>query len=299
MKKIFSKKTWLLLKKIFLGIFILHTGWFIYFLIEKFSVADFAITNLKTKVLLVCGILLTLGLLYYFVLRKVPVIKKAAIIIREVFFICYISSFIYLLLGIVFNPLITLTQAANLLQGNGLKRDYVSYAEMGPNIKLAVMASEDQNYPDHDGFDLKAIKLALKYNKKHPNRVRGASTISQQTAKNVFLWQGGGFLRKGLEVYFTFSIELLWTKKTILERYLNIAEMGRGIFGVQAAARAYFNKDAKDLTRLEAAEIAACLPNPKRLTVKPLSNYVAGRANAIMTQMGFLEGDPDIQELIH
>ena len=299
MKKIFSKKTWLLLKKIFLGIFILHTGWFIYFLIEKFSVADFAITNLKTKVLLVCGILLTLGLLYYFVLRKVPVIKKAAIIIREVFFICYISSFIYLLLGIVFNPLITLTQAANLLQGNGLKRDYVSYAEMGPNIKLAVMASEDQNYPDHDGFDLKAIKLALKYNKKHPNRVRGASTISQQTAKNIFLWQGGGFLRKGLEVYFTFSIELLWTKKTILERYLNIAEMGRGIFGVQAAARAYFNKDAKDLTRLEAAEIAACLPNPKRLTVKPLSNYVAGRANAIMTQMGFLEGDPDIQELIH
>ena len=299
MKKIFSKKTWLLLKKIFFGIFILHTGWFIYFLIEKFSVADFAITNLKTKVLLVCGILLTLGLLYYFVLRKVPVIKKAAIIIREVFFICYISSFIYLLLGIVFNPLLTLTQAANLLQGNGLKRDYVSYAEMGPNIKLAVMASEDQNYPDHDGFDLKAIKLALKYNKKHPNRVRGASTISQQTAKNIFLWQGGGFLRKGLEVYFTFSIELLWTKKTILERYLNIAEMGRGIFGVQAAARAYFNKDAKDLTRLEAAEIAACLPNPKRLTVKPLSNYVAGRANAIMTQMGFLEGDPDIQELIH
>ena len=299
MKKIFSKKTWLLLKKIFLGIFILHTGWFIYFLIEKFSVADFAITNLKTKVLLVCGILLTLGLLYYFVLRKVPVIKKAAIIIREVFFICYISSFIYLLLGIVFNPLLTLTQAVNLLQGNGLKRDYVSYAEMGPNIKLAVMASEDQNYPDHDGFDLKAIKLALKYNKKHPNRVRGASTISQQTAKNIFLWQGGGFLRKGLEVYFTFSIELLWTKKTILERYLNIAEMGRGIFGVQAAARAYFNKDAKDLTRLEAAEIAACLPNPKRLTVKPLSNYVAGRANAIMTQMGFLEGDPDIQELIH
>lgn len=299
MKKIFSKKTWLLLKKIFLGIFILHTGWFLVFIIQKFSVADFTITNLKTKVLLVCGALLALGLLYFFVLRKVPVIKKAAIIIREVFFICYISSFIYLLLGIVFNPLLTITQTVNVLQGNGLKRDYVSYAEMGTNIKLAVMASEDQNFPDHDGFDLKAIKLALKYNKKHPNRVRGASTISQQTAKNVFLWQGGGFLRKGLEVYFTFSIELLWTKKTILERYLNIAEMGRGIFGVQAAARAYFNKDAKDLTRLEAAEIAACLPNPKKLTVKPLSLYIASRANAIMMQMVFLEEDPDVQELIH
>ena len=298
MKKVFSKKTWLLLKKIFLGIFILHTGWFIIFIIEKFSVADFAITNLRTKVLLVCGTLITLGLVYFFILRRVPVIKRTAIVIREIFFICYISSFVYLLLGIIFNPLLTITQAVNLLQGNGLKREYVSYADMGPNIKLAVMASEDQNFPDHDGFDMNAIKRALKYNKNHPNKVRGASTISQQTAKNVFLWQGGGFLRKGLEVYFTFTIETLWTKKTILERYLNIAEMGRGIFGVQAAARIYFNKDAKNLTRLEAAEIAACLPNPRKLSVKPLSNYVAGRANAIMTQMGFLEGDPDIQDLI-
>ena len=298
MKKIFSKKTWLLIKKIFLCFFILHTAWFIIFIIRKFSVTDFTITNLRTKVLLVCGTLVTLGLVYFFILGRVPVIKKTAIIIREFFFICYISSFIYLLLGIVFNPLLTITQAVNFLEGNGLKRDYVSYADMGPNIKLAVMASEDQNFFDHDGFDLKAIKRALKYNKRHPNRVRGASTISQQTAKNVFLWQGGGFLRKGLEVYFTFSIEILWTKKTILERYLNIAEMGRGIFGVQAAARTYFNKDAKNLTRLEAAEIAACLPNPRKLSVKPLSNYVAGRANAIMTQMGFLEGDPDIQELI-
>ncbi len=299
MNRSFLKKTWRLLKKIFFGIFILHTGWFIIFIFQKFSVEDFTITNLKTKVLLVCGSLLAIGLVYYFWLRKIKNIKKAGIITREIFFICYINSFIYLLLGMVFNPPITITQGANLLQGNGLKRDYISYADMGPNIKLAVMASEDQNYPDHDGFDLKAIKLAIKYNKKHPNKVRGASTISQQTAKNVFLWQGGGFLRKGLEVYFTFSIEKLWTKKTILERYLNIAEMGRGIFGVQAAARAYFNKDAKNLTRLEAAEIAACLPNPKRLTVKPLSNYVATRANAIMTQMGFLEGDTDIQDLIH
>jgi len=291
-------KIWQITKKVFFGIFILHTAWFIYFLVEKFSVTDFTIVNLKTKVLLVCGVILIVGGVYYLWLRRIAVIKKAAVIFREVFFICYISSFLYLVTGMVFNPLLTLTQAANLLQGNGLKRDYISYEEMGPNIKLAVMASEDQNYPDHDGFDLKAIKLAIKYNQKHPNRVRGASTISQQTAKNVFLWQGGGFLRKGLEVYFTFSIEILWTKKTILERYLNIAEMGRGIFGVQAAARAYFNKDAKDLTRIEAAQIAACLPNPKRLTVKPLSNYVASRANAILRQMGFLEGDPDVQELI-
>jgi len=299
MKKASLQKIWRLLKKIFLIVFILHTIWFLVFLIEKFSVTDFAIAHLKEKVLIVCGSLVVLGAVYYLWLRKIRVIKKTGIIIREVFFVCYISAFLYLLIGMLFNPLITLTQASNLLQGYGLKRDYISYSEMGPNIKLAVMASEDQNYPDHDGFDLKAIKRAMKYNDKHPNkRPQGASTISQQTAKNVFLWQGGGFFRKGLEVFFTFSIEKLWTKKTILEHYLNIAEMGKGIFGVQAAARAYFNKDAKDLTRMEAAEIAACLPSPKRLSVKPLSSYVASRANAIVVQMGFLEGDVDIAELI-
>jgi len=299
MKKASFSKIWRLLKKIFLWVFIAHTTWFIIFLIQKFSVSDFTITHLKEKVLIVCGSLIVIGAVYYLWLRKIPIVKKAGIIVSEAFFICYISSFLYLVVGMVFNPPITITQLTNLVSGNGLQRDYISYSEMGPNIKLAVMASEDQNYPDHDGFDLKAIKLAIKYNKRHPNRVRGASTISQQTAKNVFLWQGGGFFRKGLEVYFTFSIEKLWTKKTILERYLNIAEMGKGIFGIQAAARAYFGKDAKDLTRQEAALIAACLPNPKRLSVKPLSGYVASRANAIMVQMGYLESDPDVQELIH
>jgi monofunctional biosynthetic peptidoglycan transglycosylase len=169
---------------------------------------------------------------------------------------------------------------------------------MGSNIKLAVIAAEDQLFPDHDGFDLKAIKLAVKYNKRHPNKVLGASTISQQTAKNIFLFQGGGFLRKGPEVFFTFTIEQLWTKRTILERYLNVAEMGPGIFGVQAAAKVYFNKNAKDLTKAEAAMIAACLPNPKKFTVKPLSTYVAKRYDNILQQMNNLEGDPDVQELI-
>ena len=184
------------------------------------------------------------------------------------------------------------------MEGNGLRRDYINYDAMGSNIKLAVMASEDQLFPDHDGFDIKAIKKAMKYNKKHPNKTRGASTISQQTAKNIFLWQHGGFFRKGLEVYFTFMIELLWSKERILENYLNIAEMGKGIFGVQAAARAYFNKDAKNLTRKEAAMIAACLPNPKKFTVKPACRYVTVRAGRIMVQMNNLEGDPDIDALL-
>ena len=169
---------------------------------------------------------------------------------------------------------------------------------MSANIKLAVMASEDQQFPDHDGFDIKAIKKAMKYNNKHPNKTRGASTISQQTAKNVFLWQHGGFFRKGLEVYFTFMIELIWSKERILETYLNVAEMGKGIFGVQAAARAYFNKDAKNLTRKEAAMIAACLPNPKKFTVKPACRYVLLRTPRIMNQMNNLQGDPDIDALL-
>ncbi len=219
-------------------------------------------------------------------------------ICKRVFLWMFILHIVYMVMVRWVNPPITLTQLGSLLQGNGLKRDYIDYDEMGSNIKLAVIASEDQLFPDHDGFDLKAIKLAIKYNKKHPGKVRGASTISQQVAKNIFLWQHGGYFRKGLEVYFTFMIEKIWSKERILENYLNVAEMGRGIFGVQAAAKAYFNKDAKELTRAEAAMIAACLPNPKEFTVKPLSTRVANRYDDIMRQMNNLEGDPDIQELI-
>ena len=146
--------------------------------------------------------------------------------------------------------------------------------------------------------DTAGIEQAMRENMEG-GRVRGGSSISQQTAKNVFLWQKGGFFRKGLEVYFTFMIETVWNKERILETYLNVAEMGPGIYGVQAAARAYFNKDAKNLTRQEAAQIAACLPNPKRFTVKPLSAYVAGRSARLLQQMNNLESDPDVRELIH
>lgn len=219
-------------------------------------------------------------------------------ICKRVFLWMFILHLVYMVMVRWLDPPITITQLVSVLQGNGLKRDYIDYSEMGPNIKLAVIASEDQLFPDHDGFDIKAIKLAMKYNKKHPGKVRGASTISQQVAKNVFLWQHGGYFRKGLEVYFTFMIEKLWSKERILENYLNVAEMGRGIFGVQAAAKAYFNKDAKNLTRAEAAMIAACLPNPKEYTVKPLSRYVANRYDNILQQMNNLEGDPDIKELL-
>ena len=224
--------------------------------------------------------------------------QKAWRIFKKIFLWLFILQFVYILFCKWINPPITLTQAGSVLQGNGLHRDYISYDEMGTNIKLAVMASEDQLFPDHDGFDIKAIKKAIKYNAKHPAKTRGASTISQQVAKNVFLWQGRSYVRKGLEVYFTFMIEKIWSKKRILETYLNVAEMGKGIFGVQAAAKIYFNKDAKNLSRAEAAMIAACLPNPKMYTVKPLCNYVAHRYTNIMQQMNNLEGDEDIDALV-
>lgn len=224
--------------------------------------------------------------------------KKAWQLFKRIFLILFLSHLIYLVLCTWVYPPVTITQLVSVVSGNGLKRDYIRYDEMGPNIKLAVIAAEDQLFPDHDGFDIKAIKKAMKYNQHHPNRTRGASTISQQTAKNVFLWQHGGWFRKGLEVYFTFIIEKIWSKEHILETYLNVAEMGKGIFGVQAAAKAYFNKDAKQLTRAEAAMIAACLPNPKKYTVKPLSRYVANRYDNILQQMNNLSGDPDIDALL-
>ncbi|MFZ4057980.1 MAG: monofunctional biosynthetic peptidoglycan transglycosylase [Ferruginibacter sp.] len=223
---------------------------------------------------------------------------KAWHFFKRIFIWLFVLQFVYILFCKWIDPPVTLTQVGSLLGGYGLKRDYVSLNEMSPNIKLAVISSEDQLFPDHDGFDIKAIKKAMKFNDKHPNRRRGASTISQQVAKNVFLWQGGGYFRKGMEVYFTFMIEKVWSKKRILETYLNVAEMGKGIFGVQAAAKAYFNKDAKNLSRSEAAMIAACLPNPKIYAVKPPSRYVLNRYDDIMRQMNNLEGDPDIEALI-
>lgn len=223
---------------------------------------------------------------------------KAWRLFKKIFLWLFILQFVYIFFCKWINPPVTLTQLLSLVQGYGLKRDYVNYDEMSSNIKLAVIASEDQLFPDHDGFDIKAIKKAMKYNEKHPAKTRGASTISQQVAKNVFLWQGKSFFRKGLEVYFTFMIEKLWSKERILQTYLNVAETGKGIFGVQAAAKTYFNKNAKNLTRAEAAMIAACLPNPKVYTVKPLSRYVASRYSNIMQQMNFIQHDPDISAIV-
>jgi monofunctional biosynthetic peptidoglycan transglycosylase len=218
--------------------------------------------------------------------------------LKRAFLILFVAQLFYIIILKWINPPITLTQLASWISGNGLKRDYVNNHELSYTIKLAVISSEDQLFPDHSGFDWKSIEKAMKYNKKKPNRVKGASTISQQVAKNVFLWQGRSWIRKGLEVYFTKMIEWIWGKKRILEVYLNVIEMGKGIFGAEAAAQIYFKKTAARLTRREASMIAACLPNPKKYSVKPLSNYVAKRSGWVGGQMNFIEKDEDVQKII-
>jgi monofunctional biosynthetic peptidoglycan transglycosylase len=217
---------------------------------------------------------------------------------KRIFLFLFFFQLFCILLFKWVDPPITMTQFVSYVRGDGLKRDYVGWNKISYNAKLAVIASEDQLFPDHSGFDWKSIKKAIAYNKKKPNRIRGASTISQQVAKNVFLWQGRDRIRKGLEAYFTFMIELVWGKKRILEVYLNVIEMGKGIYGVEAASQIYFRKAAKNLTRSEASMIAACLPNPKSYTVKPLAAYVARRSFVVLQQMNNLEDDPDIQNII-
>jgi monofunctional glycosyltransferase len=229
--------------------------------------------------------------------NKKGLVRKILRIILKTIVYSFLFSLFYIFFCKWINPPITLTQIGSVIQGHGLHRKYVSFDEMNANVKLAVMASEDQLFPDHNGFDFKSIQKAMKHNQ-NTKSLRGASTISQQVAKNVFLWQHGGYFRKGLEVYFTFMIETFWSKKRILEMYLNVAEMGDGIFGVEAASEHYFNKSAKDLSRKQAALIAACLPNPKGYTIKPLSAHVASRYPWILRQMNNLEADPDIEALL-
>jgi len=220
-------------------------------------------------------------------------------LIKKIILFLAISHLTYVILLRFIDPPVTMTQIGSLLSGNGFKRTHISLDEMSTAAKLSVLAAEDQLFPDHNGFDIKGIKNALAYNKKKKGKkIRGASTISQQVAKNVFLWQGRSWFRKGLEVYFTFLIELTWGKKRILEVYLNEAEMGKGTFGIEAAAKKYFNKKASKLTRTEAAKIASCLPNPVRYTIKPISPYVSRKYPWVLRQMNNLDGDPDIKAIV-
>ena len=220
------------------------------------------------------------------------------------FLYLFISSLVYVLITKFIEPPITVTQITNAF-GLGLKRDYVAWDKMSYNIKLAAMASEDQAFTDHMGFDWDAIEKSLRPKKKNKKSKipigGGASTISQQVAKNVFLWQGGRYdkyIRKIPEVYFTFLIELIWGKQRILEVYLNVIETGPGCFGVEAAAQHYFKKSAKKLTRSEAAMMVAGFPNPKKFTARPMTRRVAWRYPQILREMNNIETDEDVAALV-
>ena len=175
------------------------------------------------------------------------------------------------------------------LSGTVVDYRWTPMDRFSPYAALAVIASEDQNFFDHWGLDLKAIVDAIEDNRSR-RRPRGASTISQQVVKNLFLWSGRSYLRKGIEVYFTLLMELLWPKTRILEVYLNIAEMGNGVFGVEAAAQRFFHKPADRLNRREAATLAAILPSPRRMSADRPSDYVIRRAWQIIEQMHALGG---------
>ena len=220
---------------------------------------------------------------------------KCWIFIRNLFLYFFIISFGWVVLArflpIYITPLMVIRSVEAIADGNAPKnsKHWVAISDISPNMVNAVVASEDNLFLKHNGFSFSDITKAIKYNKKKKKKtIRGGSTISQQTAKNVFLWQERSYLRKGLEAYFTVLIELVWSKERIMEVYLNVIEMGDGIYGVEAAAQAYFDKPAADLTKSQAALIAACLPNPRKFLVDHPSAYVEGRRAKIIRRIGQL-----------
>lgn len=197
-----------------------------------------------------------------------------------------LSVIIFKWVPVPITPLMITRAVENKLEGKDalLTHDWVSIENISPNLQKAVIASEDGNFLKHNGFDFKAMQKAFKNNQKG-KRLKGGSTISQQTAKNVFLWQGRSYVRKGLEAYFTVLIELIWGKERIMEVYLNSIEMGNGVYGAESAARHWYRKSAVDLTKQEAAGIAAILPNPRKYKATNSSSYINRRKDKIVRVM--------------
>jgi monofunctional glycosyltransferase len=228
-------------------------------------------------------------------------IKKVFRIILKIIAGFIIFSFVMVLvfrfIPVPFTPLMIIRffeQATDKDRNIRFKKDWVSYNEISPSLPLAVITSEDQKFIEHFGFDMKAIEKAKKYNDRHKGkRMKGASTISQQTAKNVFLWPQRSYIRKAFEVYFTSLIELLWSKHRIMEVYLNVIEMGDGIYGAEEASQIYFHKSASQINNSEAALIAACLPNPIRWNPSKPTNYIRKKQSWILRHMSHSRLMPD------
>ncbi|MDQ3192625.1 MAG: monofunctional biosynthetic peptidoglycan transglycosylase [Bacteroidota bacterium] len=226
--------------------------------------------------------------------KKAGILKKISLYLLKLIIGLFVFSILIVLLfkwvPVPITPLMLIRLTEKTIQGKEVKfnKDWESIDEISLHLPLAVVSSEDQRFLHHWGFDFESMEKAYESNKKG-KKIRGASTISQQTAKNVFLWPGRNYLRKGLEVYFTGLIELLWSKERILEVYLNVIEMGDGIYGAQAASKIYFNKDAMAISAQQAALIAAILPNPRKYSALRPTPYIQGRQNWILRQMRNLE----------
>ena len=221
------------------------------------------------------------------------IIKNILKWIVVAFFASTILSVIALrFIPVLVSPLMIIRCCEQVSEGREVKlsHHWVSIERISPSLPMAVMASEDARFLEHHGFDFKAIEHAAMRNMKHPEkRKMGASTISQQTAKNVFLWPGRSWTRKGLEVYFTTLIEVMWSKERIMEVYLNSIEMGDGIYGADAVAEQHFNTTAKELTKAQCALIAATLPNPRKYNSANPSKYMKKRQKRILHEMKFVE----------
>ncbi len=201
-----------------------------------------------------------------------------------------IGSVLWVLIYRFVPPPITATMLGDLFSGRGITKDWMSLSDMDPDMARAAIAGEDGKFCSHSGFDAEAIRTAIRRNASG-GRIRGGSTISQQTAKNAFLWQGGGYFRKGLEAWFTLLIETLWGKRRIMEVYLNIAETGIGTYGANAGAERYFKKDASSLSPTEAARIAAVLPLPKAREAVTPGGFTRRYGNSIAARIAVVKRD--------
>lgn len=223
--------------------------------------------------------------------KKKGLLRRSFTFLYRLFVIFFVASILQVLIFKWLPPIITPIMVFDKVESFfekekefDLQYQWKPIEEISPYMALAVIASEDQRFAEHFGFDVKAIEEAMRENKKG-GRVRGASTITQQVAKNLFLWPSKDYFRKGLEAYYTLLMEIFWSKQRIVEMYVNIAEMGYGVYGVNSAAEVFYNKDSKSLNRNETALIAAVLPNPKKFSVKNPSGYIIGRRGWIVRQM--------------
>jgi len=212
------------------------------------------------------------------------------LLVRATLALVSITLLVVALLAVVPPPTTAFLVEARLARGASVAWDWEPAERISPRLMLAVVAAEDQRFLEHSGFDLEAIRNAARHNSRGGS-VRGASTISQQVAKNLFLWPGRSYLRKGLEAALTVTIEAMWSKRRILEMYVNVAELGGGVFGAEAASQRFFHKPASGLTSSEAALLAAVLPNPQGLRADAPSAYVRRRQQWILKQMNALGGD--------